>query len=71
MQAGIGICAGPRRMQLHGAGPLPDGHGLPKLPDVEFMMVGSETAATGAQAALAELLRQVMNAQFPSVESLP
>ncbi|WP_239479392.1 LysR substrate-binding domain-containing protein [Lichenicola cladoniae] len=39
VQAGLGICAGPRSMWLAGAAPLVEGHGLPDLPDVEFDLV--------------------------------
>lgn len=59
LQAGMGICAGPRSMPLHGAGPLHEGHGLPPLPKVEFMMVGPEAGASGAQLALAEIVRKI------------
>lgn len=61
LSAGLGVCAGPRRMQLIGAGPLAEGHGLPALPHVEFVMVGPDPARTDPMLrAFAQVMRRAI-----------
>lgn len=62
LEAGLGVCAGPSRMRLLGAEPLQAGHGLPNLPDVEFVMIGPDPErANPVTKALAQLLRRSVN----------
>ncbi len=64
LQAGLGVCAGPRTMPLHGAGPLRPGHGLPSLPDAEFVMVGPSARATPVHVAFGEILSYAAASRF-------
>ena len=58
LQAGLGVCVGPRSMPLHGVTQLDESYGLPPLPDIEFVMVEPEPGADEAVLAFAEVLRQ-------------
>ena len=70
--AGLGVCVGPRSMQFLGAAALPDGHGLPLLPDVEFVMVGPDPARTDpVLRAFAQVLRRATSIRFELLYPLP
>ena len=58
LQAGLGICAGPGSMRLHGVEPLGERSGLPALPDVDFVMIGEDADAPGPLRAFAQVLRE-------------
>ena len=68
--AHLGVCAGPRGMALLGVAPLPDGHGLPPLPRVEFVMVRAGRALSDAAHAFARVLADAARSRF-ELESHP
>ena len=62
--ANLGVCAGPRGMQLLNAAPLPDGHGLPSLPKVDFVLVRSGPNLSDLGRAFAEVLKEAARGRF-------
>ncbi|MCJ2067966.1 LysR family transcriptional regulator [Methylobacterium sp. J-030] len=56
LQCGIGVCGGPRHMPMYGVQAIEPGGNLPKLPDVEFVMVGPSASSSGVVRAVAEVL---------------
>lgn len=68
LQAGLGVCAGPRSMPLVGLVRLDESYGLPPMPDVEFVMAEPEPDAGEAVLAFAEVLRQAASWSFRQPE---
>ena len=62
--ANLGVCAGPRGMRLLNAAPLPAGHGLPSLPQVEFVIVRASPALSDVTRAFAEVLKEAARQRF-------
>lgn len=63
LQAGIGVCAGPRSMRLLSTSWLGPEAGLPDLPDAEFVM-SPPNPMSGGVAAFAEILKQAAISSF-------
>ncbi len=64
LQAGIGVCAGPRSMPLVGVTQFDETSGLPPLPPAEFVMVEPVSTASVAIMAFAEVLREAAISSF-------
>ena len=64
IQAGLGVCAGPRGLSLMDVAPLPEGHGLPDLPAVEFVLVRSGPTLSDAAHAFAQVLTDAARCRF-------
>lgn len=62
--AGLGVCAGPRSMRLIDIVPLPDGHGLPSLPPVDFVIVRANASLSDLGRAFAEVLKEAARHRF-------
>ena len=62
--ADLGVCAGPRHMPLLGARPLPAGHGLPRLPPVDFVMVRARPVLSDVARAFADVLVEAARTRF-------
>lgn len=62
--ANLGVSAGLRRMPLLGAAALPDRHGLPALPLVDFVMVRAGPAMSDAAHAFADVLVEAARTRF-------
>ena len=62
--ANLGVCAGSRSMLVHNAAPLPDGHGLPSLPPVEFVMVRAGPLLSDIARAFIEVLKEAARSRF-------
>ncbi len=62
--ANLGVAAGPRYIPLLGAAALPDGHGLPALPVVDFVIVRAGPAMSDAARAFANVLVQAARDRF-------
>ena len=69
LQAGLGVCAGPRSMPLVGVAQLDESYGLPPVPDVEFVMAEPQPDAGEAVVAFAEVLRQAAAWSFRQPET--
>ncbi len=64
LSANLGVCAGPHGIPLLGAAALPDGHGLPALPVVDFVMVRPGPAMNDAARAFADVMVEAARARF-------
>ena len=62
--ANLGVCAGPRGFRAHNVAPLAEGHGLPSLPPVEFVIVRAGPALSDLGHAFAEVLKQAAQRRF-------
>ena len=62
--ANLGVCAGPRGMRLLNAAPLAEGHGLPSLPQVDYVIVRAGPALSDLGQAFAEVLKQAARRRF-------
>ena len=64
LSANLGVCAGPRSMLLLQVAPLADGHGLPPLPSVDFVIARASAALSDAARAFAEILMGAARLRF-------
>ncbi len=62
--ANLGVSAGPRDIPLLGAAALAEGHGLPALPLVDFVMVRARPALSDAARAFADVLAGAARTRF-------
>ena len=70
LQAGLGVCAGPRSMPLVGVDRLDESYGLPPMPDIAFVMAEPAPDAGEAVRAFAEVLRRAAAWSFRGPDTL-
>ena len=64
LEAGVGLCASPQTMRIHGVSQLSNDSGLPDLPTVDFVMVGPGHDATAVVHAFSQVLQQAAREGF-------